>query len=204
MQQLTQIDILLWRSLAIFLLVGTLMGFAVSLLLIFKPHHLTSVSRVANRWISMRHIEQWLNRSISIEQWFYRYHRPLGILLSLAAGYILLFFGLLFDRTAALHTLGGYVPNMLLPELLDALVLASLIGAVVVLFVGLSLWLRPKQLRGIDTVTNQWVSSSRVSDVLDVQHSQVERYATSHARPVGWLLLLSNIYVFFILFRLLV
>jgi hypothetical protein len=196
------VDIFLWRALAIFLLGGALSGIALALLLIFKPHLLERINRVANRWISMRHIDRPLDRIISIEQWFYQYHRLLGILVILGAGYILVYFGLLFDKVAALKHLAGYVPSRLLDGLLDALVLGALLGAVVALLVGLFLWLRPSLLRGIEEEANQWVSSRRATKVLDVPHSQVDRYVARHARRIGWLLLLGSIYLFFVLFRL--
>ncbi|MDO8294744.1 MAG: hypothetical protein Q7T29_18040 [Gallionella sp.] len=198
------IDIFLWRALAIFLLIGALMGVAVSLLLIFKPHLMAHTSRIANRWISTRRMDQLLDRSISIEQWFYQHHRLLGILITFGACYILVYFGLLFDKPATLQSLSGYAPNWLRDILLDALVLASLIGAVVALFVGLFLWLRPSQLRGIEESANQWISSDRAVRMLEVPHDQVERFVERHLQQVGWLLLVASAYLFFVLARWLV
>src|SRR5450756_2659535 len=104
------VEILLWRALAIFLLIGALLGVVLGLLLIFKPQLLERINRVANRWVSTRHINQWLDRSVSIERWFYRHHRPLGLAIILGAGYILVYFGLLFDQTSALQQLPRYLP----------------------------------------------------------------------------------------------
>jgi len=208
MQQFNHIDILyilLWRALAIFLLIGALMGVAVSLLLILKPDLMARANRVANQWISMRRITRCFDRFISLEHWFYQYHRPLGILIMLGAGYILVYFGLLFDKAAALQRLTGYVPNkMLLGGLLDVLVLTSLIGALVALVVGVFLWLRPSLLRGVDGVANQWMTSRRATKVMDVMHDQSDPFVTRHAQRVGWLLLMGSIYLFFVMFRLLV
>ncbi|MDD5385005.1 MAG: hypothetical protein PHG89_09015 [Gallionella sp.] len=197
------VNIILWRSLAIFLLIGALMGVAVSLLLIFKPHLMARVNRVANRWISTRHLDQLLDRSVSIEQWSYQYHRPLGMLITFGACYILVYFGLLFNKASALQRLSGYVPVRLLDGLLDALALASLSGAAVALFVGLALWLRPSMLRGIEESANQWISSRRATRVLDIPRDQVERFVAGHAQRVGWLLLLGSIYLFFAVLRVL-
>lgn len=197
-------ELFLWRTLAIFLLIGALTGVVLGLLLIFSPRILERVNRVANRWISMRYIDRLLDRSISIEQWCYRYHRPLGILVILGAGYILVYFGVLFDKAIALQRLTGYVPGRLLDGLLDVLVLASLTGAVVALFVGLFLWLRPSLLRGIEKETNQWISSRRATKAMDVPHDQVNRYVARHVRQIGGLLLLGSIYLFFAMFRVLV
>ena len=197
-------DIFLWQSLAIFLLIAALLGILLGLLLTFKPDLMERINRVANRWISMRQIDRLLDRIISLEQWFYQYHRPLGILVILGAVYILVYFGVLFDKAIALQRLNGYVPSGLLDGLLDALVLTSLIGAVAALFVGLLLWLRPSLLRGFEEEANQWISSRRATKVLDVPHDQVNRFVARHARQIGYLLLLGSLYLFFAMFRLLV
>ncbi|OGS98174.1 MAG: hypothetical protein A3K04_01880 [Gallionellales bacterium RBG_16_56_9] len=197
-------DIFLWRALAISLLTGALMGVTLALLLIFKPHLLGRVNRLANRWISTRHIGQVLDRSISIEHWFYQHHRAAGIVVVLGAIYIFIYFGILFDKAAMLQRLSSQVPPKLLDGLLDALVLGSLVGAAVALMVGLFLWLRPSLLRGIEEEANQWVSTSRAAQMLDAPHGQVDRYITRHARQIGWLLLLGSIYLFFAMFRVLV
>jgi len=197
------INIILWQSLVIFLIIGASMGVAVSLLLIFKPHLMVRINRAANRWISTHHLNQWLDRSISIEHWFYQRHRPLGMLIAFGACYILVYFGLLFDKPITLQRLAGYMPAWQLDILLDALALASLTGAAVALFVGLFLWLRPSLLRGIEESANQWISSRRATKALDIPRDQVERFVAGHAQRVGWLLLLGSLYLFFAVLRVL-
>ncbi|MBI5627167.1 MAG: hypothetical protein HY935_08250 [Nitrosomonadales bacterium] len=197
-------DIILWQSLAIFLTIGASIGVVVSLLLIFKPHLMERINRVANRWISTRRMNQFLDRSISIERWFYRHHRQMGILVILGACYILVYFGLLFDKAIALQRLSGYASVLLLNIFLDALSLALLSGAAVALIIGLFVWLRPSLLRGIEKEANQWVSTRRASKVLDVPHGEVDRFVAHHAQRVGWLLLLGSIYLLFVMFRWLV
>ena len=196
-------EIFLWRALAIFLLIGAAFGVALALLLIFKPHLLGRVNRMANRWVSTRHIGQVLDRSISIEHWFYQHHRATGIAVVLGAIYIFVYFGILFDKAIMLQRLSRHIHPKLLDGLLDALVLSALIGAAVALLVGLFLWLRPSLLRGIEAGANQWVSTSSAAQVLDVPHDQVDRFVARHAQRVGWLLLLGSIYLFFAVFRLL-
>lgn len=196
-------EIFLWRALAIFLLVGALSGIALGLLLIFRPQLLVVVNRVANRWISTRHISRVMDHSISIEYWFYQHHRVTGMAVVAGAAYMFIYFGLLFDKARMLQRLSSVVPVKLLDGLLDALVLSSLIGAAVALMVGLFLWLRPSLLRGFEEQSNQWVSSRKATKVLDVPRDQVDLFVARHAQKAGWLLLLGSIYLFFMLFRLL-
>jgi hypothetical protein len=204
MQTFNPADIL-WRALAIFLLIGALTGVVVSLLLIFKPNLIERVNSVANRWVSMRHVSQWADRTVSIERWCYRHHRPLGLFTLLGAGYMLVYFGLQFDRAAAVRSLSVYLPNkLLLDMLLQAMMLIALIGAAVALVTGLFMWLRPSSLKGVETTANQWVSSRRATKVTDVERGQIDAFAVHHARPVGWLLLVGSIYLFFVMFRWLV
>lgn len=197
-------NIFLWRALAIFLLISALAGIALALLLIFKPHLTEPVNRIANRWISTRRMSRLLDYSIDIEYWFYQHHRPLGIFTTLGAGYMLAYFGLLFDKPAALQRLAGYMPGKLLDGLLDALVLTALTGAVIALFAGLFLWLRPSLLRGVEKETNQWISSRRATKALGMPRDQIERFVAYHARRIGWLLLLGSLCLFFLVFRWLV
>jgi hypothetical protein len=196
--------IFLWRALAIFLLIGALLGVVLALLLIFKPRFLGRLNRVANRWVSTRHINRWLDRSVRIEHWFYQHHRAAGVVIVLGASYILIYFVILFDKAYTLQRWSGMLPVKLLGGLLDALVLGSLVGGAAALMVGLFLWLRPSLLRGMEEGANQWVSSRRVTKMLDVPHGQVDIFIVRHAQRAGWLLLVGSIYLFFVTFRWLV
>lgn len=202
----SEFEIILWRSLATFLLVGAVAGVVVSLLLIYRPAMFERLNRAASRWISMRRLDRGADRRISLEQWFYRHHRLLGMLVCLGAGYVFVYFGLLFDKSHALPHLAAHLsvrPTMIggLEGLLDALVLASLTGAVVSLFVGLLLWLRPSVLRGMEERANRWVSARRSTRFLDVPHNT--RFLSRHNRRTGWLLLLGSLYLLFLMIPLL-
>jgi hypothetical protein len=194
-------NIFLWRALVIFLLLGALLGVLLGLLLIFKPQYVERLNRVANRWISTQHINSWLDRSISIEHWFYRHHRATGAVVVLGASYMFIYFGILFDKAYTLQRLSGKLPVKLLDGLLDALVLGSLVGSTVALIVGLFIWLRPSMLRGMEEEANKWVSLPSAADKLDKPHGQVDSFVARHAQRAGWLLLLGSIYLFFALFR---
>ncbi|MBI5429718.1 MAG: hypothetical protein HY938_04580 [Nitrosomonadales bacterium] len=192
---------LLWRDLTIFLLFGALLGVLLGLILVFRPQLLERLNHVANRWVSTRYMNRWLDRSISIERWFYRNHRAAGLAIMLGATYILVYFGMLFDKAYMLQHLSGKIPDRMLDGLLDALVLCALMGGMFALLAGLLIWLRPSLLRGMEKEANQWVSLRRATKILDVPHDQVDLFVARHAQRVGWLLLLGSIYLFFILLR---
>ena len=196
-------NVFLWRELAIFLLISAPLGVAVSLLLIVKPQLVEYFNRWANRWVTARRLNQFLDRSISIEHWFYRHHRGLGAVVMLGALYIVIYFGVLFDKAYALERLNWGMPLRLQDGLLDALVLSSLTGAVAAFMVGLFLWLRPSLLKGIEVEANQWISSRRAIKMLEVPRDQIELFVARHMQRVGWLLLLGSIYLFSFTFHLL-
>lgn len=200
-------EIILWRSLAIFLLVGAVTGCVVSLMMIYRPALFERINRVANFWVSTRRIERSLEASICLEQWFYRHHRLLGMMVCLGAGYVFVYFGALFDKAHALPHLAAHLsvrlPLQLLEGLLDAFVLVSLTGAAASLFVGLLLWRRPSLLRGLEGKTNQWVSTRRGTKCFDVAHEHVDAFVLKHDQRAGWLLLLGSLYLFFLVFPLL-
>lgn len=195
------VSIILGQSLAIFLLIGALTGIALALLLILRPSLLARINSVANRWFSTRRFDRSLDRIISLEDWFYRHHCLFGLLATLGAGYLIVFFGLLFDRAAALQHLSAYLPARQAGGWLDALVLAALVGAVLALLVGVFLCLRPSMLRDVEEVSNRWVSSRRATRALAIPREAADIYIARHARPIGWLLLLASLALFFLVLR---
>ena len=195
-------EMFLWRDLAIFLLGCAPLGVVISLLLIVNPQLMERINRIASRWISTRHVNQFLDQTISIEHWFYRHHRAFGVFVMLGAAYVFIFFGIQFDKAYALQHLGWKIHISLIDGLLDALVLGSLTGSVVAFLVGLFLWMRPSLLRGIEEGANQWISPRRALKALEMPRDQIDSFIVRHAPSVGWLLLLGSLFLFFITFRL--
>lgn len=191
---------LLDHALAIFLIFGALLGIALAVVLIFKSQWLVPLGRVANRWLSVRFISVCMDRNISIEHWFYKHHRVLGIAVVLGAAYVFAYFALFFDKSELVRHIPGATPS--LEGLLDALVLTALTGSAVALWVGLHLWLRPSGLRGIERQSNTWVSSRRATRSLDVPHAEFDDYVIRHSKGTGWLLLSASLVLILLLLRL--
>ncbi len=202
--QSSAVGIILWQSLAIFLLFSAAVGVVLSLLLIFKPHLVERISRATDRWVSVRNIVEPMDRPISIEGWFFKNHRPMGLLVMLGSGYILTTFGLMFDKGTAIRRLTHYAPANLLDILVDGLVFFALLGSVVALFIGLFMWLRPSMLRGAEELSDQWISLRGIGKPLSTPHDHVEVFVARHRQRVGWVLLLGSIYLSFVTFHWLV
>lgn len=196
-------DVFLWHALAIFLLIGAVMGILLGLLLIFKPQLIKAVNRLANRWVSTRGMSRLMDRSISIERWFYRHHRAAGIFIMLGAAYIFIDFAFWFDKATTLHRYAGVLPIRIrmLQAILDSMVLFVLIASFAAFISGLLICLRPSLLKGFEKSSNQWVSMRRATKVFDVPRDQVDVFVVKHAQYVGWMLLLGSSYLFFLMFR---
>lgn len=187
---------LLLRDLEIFMLTGALLAMALSLMMISRPRLMLRAERVANRWLTMRHVDHVLDTSVGIDQWFYHHHRFTGMLVVLGSAYVLVHFGYLFDKPAAVGALGQYGPASILKGAIDALVACSMMGGTSALSVGLLLWLWPNHLRAIEKQANRWISSRRATKAFSVPHSGVDQYVEHHTRPVGWLLLMGSAILF--------
>ncbi len=83
------------------LIVGNLAALLVGALLFWRPQRLRKVGAILNRWVSTRHLNQSLDRTVEIDPWFYRHRRASGGLILLASVYILYSFTVGLDRASA-------------------------------------------------------------------------------------------------------
>lgn len=191
------IESLLLRSAVLFLMLGSLAGLIVGALLIRSPQRLRAISNILNRWVSTRHIDQSLERSVNLDPWFYRHRRLSGGLILVASGYILYALTLNLDRANAIIGLAQRfgLPSVLVAGLLDALVLSALLGALLAAFVSLFLLMRPSSLRDFEQVSNRWVSMRRALKPMEVRREAVDEYVFRYSRQAGILLMLGSLYV---------
>ncbi len=197
----TIVESLLLRSVALFLIVGSLAGLVVGALLLWRPQRLHAVGALLNRWISTRHLDQSLERSVSLDPWFYRYRRTSGVLTLLGSCYILYFFTVSLDKTSAINGLSQYfkLPAVLVGALLDAGALIALLGATFAAFISVFLLWRPSMLRDFEQGANQWLSLRRALKPVEIPRQGVDEYVFQHARRAGILLVLGSLYTLVLL-----
>ena len=191
----------LLQSFVIFLIFGSLAGLATGVLLLLRPEALQKMGEKLNRWISTRHLDQSMERTINLDLWFYRYRRVFGALILLGAIYVLYYFTVSMDRASTIDGLARYfkLHPVLIGGLLDALALSSILGALCAALIGLFLILRPSMLRNIEQVSNQWVSLRRAMKPVEIRREGVDEYVFQRARQAGILLVLGSFYVLIML-----
>jgi len=195
------VESLLLRSVVLFLMVGSLAGLVVGVLLLWRPQRLHAVSALLNRWISTRHLDQSLERSVSLDPWFYRYRRTSGVLTLLGSCYILYFFTVSLDKTSAINGLSQYfqLPAVLVGSLLDAGALIALLGATFAALISVFLLWRPSMLRDFEQGANQWLSLRRALKPVEIPRQGVDEYVFQYGRRAGILLVLGSLYTLVLL-----
>jgi hypothetical protein len=190
------VESLLLRSFVVFLMVGSLAGLVVGALLLWNPLRLRAIGNMLNSWVSTRHLDQALDRTVEIDHWFYRYRRASGGVILLASGYILYTFSVGLDRASAVIWLARRfsLPSALAGGLLDALVLSALLGALLAVFVSLFLLLRPSLLWDFEQVANRWVSLRRWLKPMEIPREGVDEFVFKFGRRAGILLILGSLY----------
>ena len=191
------VESLLLRSFVIFLMVGGMAGLIVGALLVFNPQRIRMAGNLLNRWISTRHLNQTLDRTVALDPWFYRHHRISAGLILPASGYILYAFTAGLDRQNATIEFARRfsLPSSLAGGLLDGLVLSILLGALLAVFVSLFLLLRPSLLRDFEQASNRWVSLRKALKPMEIRREGLDEYVFKHARQIGILLLIGSLYV---------
>lgn len=194
-------DAILTRSLILFLLLGSMAGLFAGAALLLRPELLLRAGKFANRWVSTRQLSRPLARFFSLDSWFYRYNLVSGAVLMSGSIYMVYFFTAVFDKTVAIKNVfkTAMVPAPLMEGLVDALVLAALMGAVFALLISLFLVLRPSMLREFELSANRSVSLRKELKPLEITRDGVDQCVFRHVRLAGILILSGSIYTLVVL-----
>jgi hypothetical protein len=189
-------EAILLRSLALFLLLGSVAGLLAGAMMMWRPEWLTRLSQQANSWVSTRQLARPLERSVNLENWFYRNSYWSGGVLLAGAIYIVYIFTAHIGRTSLLSGLASMhlVPPVLLEPVLDTLVLVFLAGALLALIIGLFLIFRPSMLRDLELGANQRISLRKTLKPLEMQHANLDQLVFRNIQLAGVLLLCGSLY----------
>lgn len=183
---------ILWQSLVIFLWIGSVLGFAVGVAMLFTPAKARQWNQFFARWIDTHGLETALDRPRWTERFVYRHHRLVGTLLLAGSFFVIYKFLLrkfddtigplaasdhfgLWQATAALFAIGG--------------VIGAVIGAIMVA--------KPSLLREIEVASNRWISTESFLELFNRAHGYLDQVIFDHRKIVGTLLILASAYIFF-------
>lgn len=194
----SQIEYIWFHAMLQLLTLASIAGLLGGTALILRPAWLAQWGKRANRWVSTRKVDKSLESWISLDKWFYQYHRLTGGLMLAGALWVIAYFIIAFNRhgTAALFFRDThFLPPELVDILLDLFVIICMGGAAFSLLVGSMLLLIPAVLRDFEQWTNQLLSLRKALKPVEVPRPGVDEYVIRHARPAGVLLLLGSLYI---------
>ncbi len=181
------INDMLQQMFLLFLLAGSVLGFLVGMLLLFRPEALVRLNQYSCRLISVKWTREWLERPHYIEQFMHRHNRILcGILLAYAA---IGLYTLLSTRIswATIQGAEGMMPAALAILFLFSLVLAAVVG--------LALLLYPKALYNLEGIANQWTSTNNLLEWFENEKPPIDQHILRHRLSAGLLITACSLYV---------
>jgi len=178
------------EALLLALIVGLALALVVGVLLLARPQALFALNSRMSRWVDTRATLGILDQPHSLERFFYRHHRPMGILIAMGAAYVLWRWAFDYQRSEVLAMLSRrWLASGLdwVPAALEATVVA-LHGAI--LIVGLLVAFRPSLLKGVERAANHWQDGPATTPFDSVVGS-LDGAFEGHPRVSGLLLVVT-------------
>lgn len=181
----------------------TLVTALVGLWALLLPSSFIKFNQRISIWIKLDKINQKQSRPIEIERPFYRFHIFTGLILIIAAVFVLyeVIFNLDLTRIEeSLMTESG-VQNIWIGILVDAAFGWIYISGFLALIIGFVVVIRPSYLKGIENKMNYWVETEKYGHSLDKNNQILDEWVTVHPRIFGIISLLGSAIVAWSLYQ---
>jgi hypothetical protein len=178
-----------------FLIFGVVLAFITGTWLVLSPASLFRLNNCLDQWYSTRRSLRFLEIPRRQEQLFYRHHRIAGLLITLGALYIVYFllFGYAADKIIGSMT---YWMNRAMAEwLLDAAYWLLLCGNLVVIFLGITIFVRPSLLKKLEKLSNRWISTRLGYKFLDISQPSPDDFIHHHSTASGLAIIILSLYI---------
>ncbi|MCW8918189.1 MAG: hypothetical protein OQL08_05185 [Gammaproteobacteria bacterium] len=186
---------ILQEATLLFLLIGSLFALLLGVLFLLSPQQAAMFTGRYNRWLSLRRPTRPLEIPHPVDHTLYHHHRLIGLLLLLAAGYILYRFGFDYRQQEAVALIAASPWHPALVEwLLEALLWFLIPFSLLLLLLGGAMALKPSTLKGLEQHANRWLSTRKLLHPLDKPNLSLDRWSQSHPRLFGALLTLAALY----------
>lgn len=175
----TAISMQVAHLIAQLLIAGNLFTLLIGVMMLVAPHRLASMFKVSDRWVSTKRTFEPLDMVHDTDNIALRYPRALGVILVLAAVFILIRGGVFAaslsaadgGRLLARFFGAGKIPSAAWEVLWLNLVAIVLLGALMALVLGLlSFYGKKEILQRLFGLANRWVATHHIFDQLDKPH----------------------------------
>lgn len=173
---------------------GAVAAVVLGLALLLDPARVARWGGRANHWVSTRRLAAPLNQPIHIERRFYRHHRAWGLFIIAGSLLSLGHCAWAWQHRPALTGLFAPLRPLLAAMAVDVGLVLLASGAVFTLAIGLLVYVRPSELKTLESWGNRWVSTRRLLRFLETPLA-LENRALAHPFLLGAALLLGGLYV---------
>lgn len=183
MQIIQQIGLQVIQILA---LIAGVLGMTLSVMLLFSPNRMKSLSKILNRKINFDEKINFLDKDIKIAHLFYKHHVVIGCLLIVGALISLFFFFFSLDIAKFTRVFLGSQKNTFIPEIIiDSIVWIGKIACLLALFFGSLLVFAPGIMKKIEDRLDSWIETKSIIEKLDNSRHELDSLILRHPIIVG-------------------
>ena len=177
-----------------------LVSLIIGLLLLVRPSIIIRLNSRVGKRFSLRRLTKVIEVPNKVDHLFYRHHRILGIIVTLTAGYVLYYFIAIYDAAMIADYLRSSSNAIVYDMLITAIRFFMLISSAVILLFGVAIFIRPSQLKIVETWANRWISTRHAARPLSEEHNQLNQLIYSYPRLTGLIIVCLSLYASIFLF----
>lgn len=175
-------------------------SFLVGLMLIVRPDIIVRLNQRVGTKFSLRRSTKVLEMPTNIDRFFYRYHRIIGVIVTLVAGYVLYFFTFGYNAADISALLKTYNHGTILDLIISSLRLFMQLCSAIIILLGVAIFYRPSQLKNVEAWANRWISTRKATRPLSLDRDQMNQLVYKYPRFSGLLIAILSMYASVLLF----
>jgi hypothetical protein len=185
------------QAVEILTLVFGILGMTVSLLLLFSPNLIKSISNVFNRSVNIDKQVAYLDKDFKTDSFIYGHNMIFGLCLIAGSVFSLIFFFFKLDISSFANIF--FIPGKYLSTnkiIFSAVTWIGKIACFVGIVCGFMLFVAPNKMRSIENKMNSWIETRQFFEKLDDSNRNLDAVLFRYPVPFG---LLGSIISFFII-----
>jgi hypothetical protein len=182
-----------FQTLEILILILSLVGLAISFLLLVSPNRAKSINSLFNQQITIDNKLNYLDKPVLTDSLTYRHNILFGITLITGSGFLLVFLFFQMDVPRVVSLFSDYKYVVLVDIVVKAMVLAGKIASLAGIIFGLLLLFAPEAMIKIENRMDSWFATQFVVDRLDESHHGVENLILKYPLLFGFAGLMTSL-----------